>query len=61
MAPGCGSIREPTEQPTHLLTIHETVEEEIYPELKAHPKAKDIVLARHQEYHRCSTAPNSRS
>ena len=27
------------------LTIHEIIEEEIfYPELKAHPKAKDIVL-----------------
>ena len=27
------------------LTVHEIIEEEIfYPELKAHPKAKDIVL-----------------
>ncbi len=34
------------------LTVHEIVEEEIfYPELKAHPKAKDIVLEGYQEHH----------
>jgi len=34
------------------LTLHEVVEEEIfYPELKAHPKAKDIVLKGFQEHH----------
>jgi hemerythrin HHE cation binding domain-containing protein len=34
------------------LTLHETVEEEIfYPELKAHPKAQDIVLEGFQEHH----------
>ncbi len=34
------------------LTVHETIEEEIfYPELKAHPKAKDIVLEGYQEHH----------
>jgi len=34
------------------LTLHEVVEEEIfYPELKAHPKAKDIVLEGFQEHH----------
>ena len=34
------------------LTIHEIIEEEIfYPELKAHPKAKDIVLEGYQEHH----------
>ena len=34
------------------LTIHEIIEEEIfYPELKAHPKAKDIVLEGFQEHH----------
>ena len=34
------------------LTLHETVEEEIfYPELKAHPKAKDIVLEGYEEHH----------
>jgi hemerythrin superfamily protein len=34
------------------LTLHETVEEEIfYPELKAHPKAKDIVLEGFEEHH----------
>jgi len=34
------------------LTLHETVEEEIfYPALKAHPKAKDIVLEGYQEHH----------
>ena len=33
------------------LTLHETVEEEIfYPELKAHPKAKDIVLEGYEEH-----------
>ena len=34
------------------LTIHEIIEEEIfYPELKAHPKAKDIVLEGYEEHH----------
>ena len=34
------------------LTIHETIEEEIfYPALKSHPKAKDIVLEGFQEHH----------
>jgi hypothetical protein len=34
------------------LTIHEIIEEEIfYPELKAHPRAKDIVLEGYQEHH----------
>ena len=34
------------------LTLHEIVEEEIfYPELEAHPKAKDIVLEGYQEHH----------
>jgi len=34
------------------LTVHEAIEEEIfYPELKAHPKAKDIVLEGFQEHH----------
>ncbi len=34
------------------LTIHEIIEEEIfYPELKAHLKAKDIVLEGYQEHH----------
>jgi hemerythrin-like domain-containing protein len=34
------------------LTIHETIEEEIfYPALKSHPKAKDIVLEGYQEHH----------
>jgi len=34
------------------LTIHEIIEEEIfYPELKAHPKAKDIVLEAYEEHH----------
>jgi len=34
------------------LTLHETVEEEIfYPELKAHPKAQDIVLEAYEEHH----------
>jgi hemerythrin superfamily protein len=34
------------------LTLHEIVEEEIfYPELKAHPKAEDIVLEGYQEHH----------
>src|SRR4029078_2485154 len=34
------------------LTVHETIEEEIvYPELRAHPKAKDIVLEGYQEHH----------
>ena len=33
------------------LTIHEIIEEEIfYPELKAHPKARDIVLEGYQEH-----------
>ena len=34
------------------LTLHETIEEEIfYPALKAHPKAKDIVLEGYEEHH----------
>ncbi|MGZ8719452.1 MAG: hemerythrin domain-containing protein [Aeromicrobium sp.] len=34
------------------LTLHEMVEEEIfYPELKAHPKGKDIVLEGYEEHH----------
>ena len=34
------------------LTAHELIEEEIfYPELKAHPKAKDIVLEGYEEHH----------
>ena len=34
------------------LTLHEVVEEEIfYPELKAHPKARDIVLEGYEEHH----------
>ena len=33
------------------LTIHEVIEEEIfYPELKSHPKAKDIVLEGYEEH-----------
>jgi hypothetical protein len=34
------------------LTVHEIIEEEIfYPELKAHPKAKAIVLEGYEEHH----------
>jgi predicted DNA-binding protein len=34
------------------LTVHEVIEEEIfYPALKAHPKAKDIVLEGYEEHH----------
>jgi hemerythrin-like domain-containing protein len=34
------------------LTVHETIEEEIfYPALKSHPKAKDLVLEAYQEHH----------
>lgn len=34
------------------LTVHEIIEEEIfYPALKAHPKAKDIVLEAYEEHH----------
>jgi hemerythrin-like domain-containing protein len=34
------------------LTVHEIIEEEIfYPALKAHPKAKDIVLEGYEEHH----------
>lgn len=34
------------------LTVHEAIEEEIfYPELKAHPKAKDLVLEAYEEHH----------
>ena len=34
------------------LTVHEVIEEEIfYPELKAHPKAKDVVLEGFEEHH----------
>lgn len=34
------------------LTVHETIEEEIfYPALKEHPKAKEIVLEGYEEHH----------
>src|SRR3712207_3202978 len=34
------------------MVVHEIIEEEIfYPELKAHPKAKDIVLEGYEEHH----------
>ena len=34
------------------LTVHEIIEEEIfYPELKAHPKAQDVVLEGYEEHH----------
>ena len=34
------------------LTIHEIIEEEIfYPELKTHPRARDIVLEGYEEHH----------
>src|SRR3954469_2917226 len=34
------------------MTVHEIIEEEIfYPALKAHPKAKDLVLEGYQEHH----------
>ena len=34
------------------MTVHEIIEEEIfYPELKTHPKAKDIVLEGYEEHH----------
>ena len=34
------------------LMVHEAIEEEIfYPELKAHPKAKDVVLEGFEEHH----------
>jgi hemerythrin-like domain-containing protein len=34
------------------LTVHEIIEEEIfYPELRAHPKAKDMVLEGFEEHH----------
>jgi hemerythrin-like domain-containing protein len=34
------------------LTVHETIEEEIfYPALKSHPKAKDLVLEAYEEHH----------
>jgi hemerythrin-like domain-containing protein len=34
------------------LTVHEAIEEEIfYPALKAHPKAKDLVLEAYEEHH----------
>jgi hypothetical protein len=34
------------------LTVHETIEEEIfYPALKAHPKTKDIALEGYEEHH----------
>ena len=34
------------------LTLHEIVEEEIfYPELKAHPRAEDVVLEGYEEHH----------
>jgi hemerythrin-like domain-containing protein len=38
------------------LTVHETIEEEIfYPALKEHPKAKDIVLEAYEEHHLVDT------
>lgn len=34
------------------LTLHEIIEEEVfYPELKAHPKAREIVLEGYEEHH----------
>ena len=34
------------------LTVHETIEEEVfYPALKEHPRAKDIVLEGYEEHH----------
>jgi predicted DNA-binding protein len=34
------------------LTVHEIIEEEIfYPELKSHPKAKELVLEGYEEHH----------
>ena len=34
------------------LTVHETIDEEIfYPALKSHPKAKDLVLEAYEEHH----------
>ena len=34
------------------LTVHEVIKEEVfYPALKAHPKAKDIVLEAYEEHH----------
>lgn len=37
---------------TPLLTTHEAMEEQVlYPALKAHPDAKDIVLEGYQEHH----------
>jgi hemerythrin-like domain-containing protein len=37
---------------TALLNVHELIEEEVlYPALKAHPEAKDIVLEGYQEHH----------
>lgn len=37
---------------TPLLTTHEAMEEQVlYPALKAHPEAKDIVLEGYQEHH----------
>jgi hypothetical protein len=37
---------------TTMLQAHERIEEEIfYPALKAHPKAKDLVLEGYQEHH----------
>jgi hypothetical protein len=37
---------------TALLTVHELIEEKVlYPALKAHPEAKDIVLEGYQEHH----------
>jgi hypothetical protein len=34
------------------MTVHETIEEEIfYPALKEHPKAKDLVLEGYEEHH----------
>jgi hemerythrin-like domain-containing protein len=39
------------------LTVHETIEEEIfYPALKEHPKAKELVLEAYEEHHVVDTA-----
>ena len=56
------------------LTVHETIEEEIfYPALKEHPKAKELVLEAYEEHHvvdmvmaeidgsRSTTRPGARS
>jgi hemerythrin-like domain-containing protein len=48
---GVKTRQELFEQLKSLLTIHEIIEEEIfYPALKAHPKARDIVLEAFEEH-----------